>query len=1405
MDIKKIIAGTTAVAVVATQVLSGVAFAAGTTTANPVWTDAVQFMKTQNLSSVANSVNEYAPLGTVTRGQAAKFFVAFAKNEFGIKPNTTKVCNFSDISKANSVFVPYIIESCQMGILHGVNGKYLPKANLTKLQFLTVLARIVKNNPSIQPVDAFNVLKSEGITKAPSLSSTVRPVSRIELAMLFQRSVAKYVKPATTTTTTTNSNSNANISSILGSILGNDNTTASATSTTTASKTAASKTTTPASTTTASKTATTPAVANQLVVALDPATPKGLTVPYNTYHQNVMTFDLTAGNKDVNIKSLTLLRKGVGKAEDFDKLGLYVNGRRISDWRTVSSYNDTLFFPNMNVVVKANTTLKVELIADFAKAAANHQDYFVIKSVDASSSVEWLPVQGNVTDILNVNTRVATYNLLSLPTKIARIGDDVVMARLRLVAPNSDAVSLKTITFVNNGSINADNLNNFSLYINGEKVWSANKMYSVRGDDLVTVELNKPYRIAKGASKIIELKGELIGGRSSDTIRFDLDDMMLTNLTYGVGNAYVDGKTNNISNDAKEVDTTIVVRAAKLVIDSIPLVNLYPNLKVQIGANGIVLGKFDMSVSSAVDVKGLRVNFELTSGSTNYVKTFDSSKPYTTGGITVYGGSNKFDTIYFDNTNYFAFTYSGSNAIKVVFTGDDTNYTKDFTWGNELSEVRYDTATNNYYLSWTFWASNGVQLYDPVVSALITDGTGANAHLYYAQVHARGNANIVYTLDRSVLVKTNSSSQPPAWCKDNVAALTNIRLIDANTKQVYLSTNINCQNLNNNYWVYTTDFSDAVFHLAKGKHTLEIVANIPVARNGLDAKGLITTLEHPRFWTYVRDDITWKKFNTADKSEVIPWSNITFNTLTLAIPYIYVWPRAFAKSALIAGKTNYTIASYILSISNIGKIKLYSPQFKIYSSTTGTGLDASFTKDVISNVSLYVNGKKVAEDAPDSNWLVHFDGAFANLDSTKQDASTAKISLKADITSDVKQVKKLKGLVVAVNMLESDDNYGNAFVFSTTKKEDLSYKRGGSKTSVLLSGVNTLAQAQALGIPTITSSDIKAAGNLDMSVDTTDSAYTYKFLVADGKTDNKIMDLSLAANYEDFTVNDIKGSITTGNGLSKVVDHVALLDNGTVEAVAYVRSDWTFEFNNLNYLVKEGTTKNLVVAVVIQNGQSAKVSNKYWTITILNVKGIGNSTSTVTPNLKNHYTSSNYTTAVWFPSAVAFTDTKYQGKTLAKFTVTNGGARTIILTDVNFAISNYVGFTSGDTLSGVHLELNDGTVVSNYTHTLTYTTGNVFTGDTSGVFSNGVFNFTTTTTTLKLKPGETKTFVVKVTNASIKWLSENSVDKVTFVATFNKSNGITFQDGDNNDAYRVSGLQGINISQSEISSTITLK
>jgi hypothetical protein len=162
-----------------------------------------------------------------------------------------------------------------------------------------------------------------------------------------------------------------------------------------------------------------------------------------------------------------------------------------------------------------------------------------------------------------------------------------------------------------------------------------------------------------------------------------------------------------------------------------------------------------------------------------------------------------------------------------------------------------------------------------------------------------------------------------------------------------------------------------------------------------------------------------------------------------------------------------------------------------------------------------------------------------------------------------------------------------------------------------------------------------------------------------------------------------------------------------------------------------------------------------------------------------------------------------------KFTVTNGGKRAIVLTGVKYIMGNYVGFTGGDTLSGIRLELDNGTVLASGLK-ITFSGGKFtaeVTGDTANFDDNSqAVEFAwTTDKNIVLNPGETKTFVVKVDDASVDGLSNNDVDSVSYSTTFNRDDAVSFQDGSNSDAYKVGGLRGLNITQTDVSATVKMK
>jgi hypothetical protein len=481
--LKKLLAGATSVALVASQTLIGFVYGASYP---QVVQEAFQWAK-QNGMTNANTIEEFEPYAQLSRGTAAKLFAIFGKNVLGLQPDPNRSCNFSDIE--GKWYAKYAIEACQLGLMKGNNGKFEGDRLLYKSEAVVVLARALAGK-TLEWNEAITYAQEKGITHETDVTKLYRPVLKWELVIMMKRvaDMKKAEQPAQGQQT----EETADIAQLLGSLLGEETTEGQTTQgQTTQEQTTSEETTTEEQTQEGQTTEETTqeetteeqtAEENVLEVALDPESPNNITVPYNAYHQPVMIVDFTAGEKDVTVDSVKFLRRGVGKAEDFERLALYVDGRRVSDWNVVSSYDDSLVFNRVDLVVPAGKTIKVVLVADFAgnQNVANHQNYFVLTDVNASAPVRGLPVQGGIINIVDVNLLSAEYTLLALPTKIGRIGDYLVMARVKLEAPASDPVALESITFVNNGTIDAQDLADFDLYINGEKVGSAKSMYTVR-------------------------------------------------------------------------------------------------------------------------------------------------------------------------------------------------------------------------------------------------------------------------------------------------------------------------------------------------------------------------------------------------------------------------------------------------------------------------------------------------------------------------------------------------------------------------------------------------------------------------------------------------------------------------------------------------------------------------------------------------------------------------------------------------------------------------------------------------------------------------------------------------------------------------------------------------------------
>ena len=130
----------------------------------------------------------------LTREQASKFFVLFAKKILGKTINTKKSISLSDLKKADKTLQSHIKEANQLWLFNWIKGKFLPFNKLTKAQAIAVIIRsmiwVQDEKSSPWYLEYYNIAKNNGILDGlwfdyPTLDST--NITRGEVAILLYR------------------------------------------------------------------------------------------------------------------------------------------------------------------------------------------------------------------------------------------------------------------------------------------------------------------------------------------------------------------------------------------------------------------------------------------------------------------------------------------------------------------------------------------------------------------------------------------------------------------------------------------------------------------------------------------------------------------------------------------------------------------------------------------------------------------------------------------------------------------------------------------------------------------------------------------------------------------------------------------------------------------------------------------------------------------------------------------------------------------------------------------------------------------------------------------------------------------------------------------------------------------
>lgn len=263
-----------------------------------------------------------------------------------------------------------------------------------------------------------------------------------------------------------------------------------------------------------------------LTVTLAPDTPSAATVPYGATSVPVLKFNV-AGSGTLN--EVVIKRSGVGSASDFTAVYLYDGYTRLTSGRSISSETNEVSFINLNLTPPKTLTVKVDIVNS---NLAGRQSVFSVKSVNGNTVTG---VTGNPITIGSVQAASATIAETTSAWSVTLGSSNAEVAKFSIQETSGSAnLIVNAITLRNGGSLSNTYLQNLVLKTGSTVLATASAM---TGDKAVLV-LSSPYTIPKGQTKQFVLYADIKGGRTSDTIKFYLDetsDLNAVDATYGYG------------------------------------------------------------------------------------------------------------------------------------------------------------------------------------------------------------------------------------------------------------------------------------------------------------------------------------------------------------------------------------------------------------------------------------------------------------------------------------------------------------------------------------------------------------------------------------------------------------------------------------------------------------------------------------------------------------------------------------------------------------------------------------------------------------------------------------------------------------------------------------------------------
>jgi len=513
MNIKKILLGALVV------VVSAVSLAPAQTSAalnDAEFTSALSWAYENGLTKY-NTEDAFMPYSNITREQATKFFASYTvTNLCDVTTSDNEACTFSDINSGDYSLKEYIMLACELGLVKGTGGKFLPMNNLTRAEAFTILSRAMSSNagedaPSEDTTpwyeNHFDAMRVAGITKETDVDAQTRAISRYELLLVLYRARMESAECSDT-----------DISDLLNDLFGDDTTTDD------------------------EDDATDDVVgeSNGTVKAmLSPMTPNGATIP-GLVSVKVASFDFTATSEAVVINEIVLKRMGLGSDDTVEKMTLFANGEVITKSKSFNSDDEVVFSVNPAVTVQPGMTVTIDVVAkvgdaETAPIVSNEEFSIALIGFDTNGKEDNanLPINANTFRIGGVNGAEVSVNDDGNISDV-NLGDKgVEVAKFEMENNGDSDVMITQITLEDDEKNADDNLENFVLKHEGVTVGTVAKA----NGKYVTFVLTTPVTIGENETEDFRVHADVIAG-AGDDISFTIDQEIYVlgkDAKYGYG------------------------------------------------------------------------------------------------------------------------------------------------------------------------------------------------------------------------------------------------------------------------------------------------------------------------------------------------------------------------------------------------------------------------------------------------------------------------------------------------------------------------------------------------------------------------------------------------------------------------------------------------------------------------------------------------------------------------------------------------------------------------------------------------------------------------------------------------------------------------------------------------------